>query len=165
MTKNNANPYEAREILTASPTRLVVKLYEQAIASLRQAVKAIENNDVNRRWRANKRAMDVIEYLCQTLNMEKGGEISANLERLYHFMLRRLLDVDLRNDPQPAKEVIGLLEPLYQSWSQLDQELMAKASAAKPRSEAKATSPDPIPTAVGNEAVTAPPVGPIIATI
>ena len=138
----NANPYQAQEIMTASPVRLVVKLYEHAIMSLRHAIRAIEDNDINARWKANKKAMDIIEHLCQTLNLEKGGEIAENLERLYRFMLRHLLEVDLQNNPTAAKEVIDLLEPLYRSWSQLDRDLVAKASAATPHAETETVATD-----------------------
>jgi flagellin-specific chaperone FliS len=34
-------------------------------------------------------------------------------------MLSRLTFVDVRNDAEPAREVIGLLEPLRESWNQL----------------------------------------------
>jgi flagellin-specific chaperone FliS len=34
-------------------------------------------------------------------------------------MLGRLTFVDVRNDPEPAREVIALLEPLRESWNQI----------------------------------------------
>ena len=44
---------------------------------------------------------------------------AANLEAIYGYMLRRLVDVDVRNDARAAEEVIQLLEPLRSSWSEL----------------------------------------------
>jgi flagellar protein FliS len=111
--------YQNQEIMSASPIRLVVMLYERAIASLNEAVDAIAAGDVERRWQANKKAIEIITHLALTLDFEQGGEIARNLDNLYRFMLRVLLDVDLRNDPKPARHVIGLLEPLCESWKQL----------------------------------------------
>src|SRR3546814_4897539 len=71
------------------------------------------------RWLANGRAMEIISHLQLTLDVEKGGEIGANLDRLYSYMLTRLPKVDIRNDPQAAREVIELLEPLRESWREL----------------------------------------------
>jgi flagellar protein FliS len=105
--------------MTASPAKLVAMLYDKAIVSLREAIRAIEMGDVQTRFNANKRAGDIIAHLATTLDIERGGEIAANLARLYNFMLSRLVFVDVRNDPEPALEVIGLLEPLRESWNQL----------------------------------------------
>lgn len=120
------NPYAVQEILTAAPSALVARLYETAIRELRRAVACIETKDVKGRYQANRRAYDVIEHLLCTVNEEKGGEIARNLIQLYRFMLRRLINVDLQNDPKAAQDVITLLEPLYQSWRKLDHQLAAQ---------------------------------------
>lgn len=105
--------------MTASPARLVVMLYDRAIQSLNDAIKAIEAGDIERRWKSNKNANEIITHLAMTLNFEQGGEIALNLNDLYRFMLRTLVNVDVRNDPQAARDVIKLLEPLRASWDQL----------------------------------------------
>ncbi len=126
----NAN-HEQR-ILTASPARLVVMLYEAAITSLNKAIKAIGEGDIKGRWAANKHAVDIIEQLLVTLDTDRGGEIAANLERLYPFMIRHLINVDLHNDPVPAREVIELLEPMHESWCELERQLSATGAPVVP---------------------------------
>ena len=120
---NRSNTYHEQQILTASPSRLVVMLYAAAITSLNKAIKAIEAGDVKARWAANKHAVEVIEHLFSTLDIERGGEIAADLQRLFPFMIRHLMDVDLRDDPAPAREVIGLLKPLHESWVEIDRQM------------------------------------------
>lgn len=119
--------------MTASGTQLVAMLYDKAIESLNEAIRAIEKKDIQARWNANLRAQEILMHLASTLNHEQGGEIAKNLDRLYRFMLNRLLWVDVNNDPKPAQEVIGLLEPLRQSWHELagrtTEEVSAKTSA------------------------------------
>jgi flagellar protein FliS len=102
--------------MTASPARLVCMLYDRAILSLREAVAAVEAGQIETRWRANKRAMDIIAHMWTTLDAERGGQIAANLADLFNYMLSRLPEVDFRNDAEPAREVIGLLEPLREAW-------------------------------------------------
>ena len=111
--------YQTQQVMTASPAKLVAMLYDRAIVSLREAIRAIEMGDIQTRFNANKRAGDIIAHLATTLDIERGGEIAVNLARLYNFMLSRLVFVDVRNDPEPAREVIALLEPLRESWNQL----------------------------------------------
>ncbi len=163
MTKAAAEVYQTQQILTASPARLVATLYQAAITSLRRAIQAIEDGDVEGRWRANKRAIEIIDHLAMTLDTEQGGEIAANLERLYSFIIRRLAHVDLHNDPTPAREAIGLIEPLLRSWCELDKrliagELAAPAGHAAPPAEPAATEN------TGDQPADAPPPGPLTAT-
>jgi len=119
VTDNATRHYRNQELMTASPARLVVMLYDRAIHCLNEAIKAIEACDIERRWKANKNANEIITHLAMTLNFEQGGQIALNLNDLYRFMLRTLVNVDVRNDPQPARDVIKLIEPLRASWDQL----------------------------------------------
>jgi len=130
MTNRSAERYRNHEILTATPCQLVVKLYDKAIASLAQAEEAIGRRDVKARHAANIKALEIVTHLTNTLDMEKGGEIARNLSRLYGYMCMRLLDVDLNNDAQAARDVISLLQPLRSSWSELDLKLASSRLAA-----------------------------------
>ena len=128
--------YLAQQIMSASPAKLVAMLYERAILLLHDAVGAIEAGDVERRWRANSKATEIIGELWQALDMEVGGEIAENLYRLYGFMMMRLTMVDTENSAQAARDVIGLLEPLRRSWHEL-------ADGEGANGESKGSSGDP----------------------
>lgn len=138
---NGTTAYLARELSAASPAKRVAMLIDRAIGSLGEAVQAIERGDIQGRWNANQRATNIIETLWRTLDLEKGGEIAANLEKLYNFMLNRLTQVDLKNDPAPAREVATLLEPLRRSWHELVQR-EAQAAAAQRPDPASGAGPD-----------------------
>ena len=105
--------------MTASPAKLVSMLYDKVALSLKEAIAAIEAGDIEARWRANARAMEILSHMWTTLDIEKGGEIAQNLDSLFSFMLSRLPEVDFRNDPGPAREVLELIEPLRESWREL----------------------------------------------
>jgi flagellar protein FliS len=94
-------------------------LYDKVVLSLKEAVAAIEAGDIEGRWRANARAMEILNHMWSTLDVENGGEIAQNLENLFSFILMRLPEVDIRNDPEPARDVIGLIEPLRDAWREL----------------------------------------------
>jgi flagellar protein FliS len=142
MTKAATAKYQIQQIMSASPARLVAMLFDKAIMSLNEAIRAIEQGDIEARWRANGRAMEIVTHLLATLDMEKGGQIAANLEQLYVFMLRRMPDTDLQNSPVPAREVIGLLEPLRKSWHEVASR-PAEAIAAATAAAATATTQPP----------------------
>jgi len=149
MTPSGASTYLTQDNMTASPALLVAKLYEAAIASLNKAVKAIEDGEIEARWRANRRAIEIIEHLLSTLDRDRGGEVADNLYRLYTFSIAHLALVDVHNDPAPARAVIRLLEPLAASWRELADSGPETALAATPGASAPvAATPPPAPTAV-----------------
>lgn len=139
----NVSKYMTQQVMTASPAKLVFMLYERAIGSLHEAVSAIESGDVQARWRANNRAIEIVSHLWATLNTDQGGEIAANLERMFPFILRQLTQVDVKNDPAPAEEVITLLEPLRDAWREIAQSsAQPTQTAARPQAQAPRPSTD-----------------------
>jgi flagellar protein FliS len=157
MARNVADKYQTQQILSASPAKLVAMLLDKAISSLHEAIRAIEAGEIEARWRANDRAMEIINHLWMTLDVEKGGEIAANLDRLYRFMLARLPEVDMHNNPGPARDVIGLLEPLRRSWHTVAERTKAAAPAgpaAAPPGQAAAKRPGEEPAKTNEPLVT-----------
>lgn len=154
MPSNGSRQYQTQQIMTASPAMLVFMLFEKAIGSLQEAIQAIENKEIEARWRANGRAMEIISHLQMTLDMQKGGEVAANLDRLYSYMLTRLPKVDIRNDAAVAVEVVRLLEPLRESWRELAKQgeqpvkdAARVAAALANRAPAAQSAPKPTPAA------------------
>jgi len=125
--------YGTQQVMTSSPVKLIALLYDKAIISLKEAIQAIENGEVEKRWKANNKAIEILTHLTNTLDHANGGEVAGNLDQLYDFMLARLLNVDLKNDPQPAREVIDLLQPLRDAWHQLAEEM--PQGAAQPTAQ------------------------------
>ena len=117
-----ALPEELREM---SQSRLVVVFYDQAIAALEDAIAAIEESDVERRFNAVKTATGLINELSLSLDESAGGEIAHNLGGIYAFILGRLPQVNTQNDPKPADEAIRLLRPLRDAWEELDRKIQA----------------------------------------
>lgn len=129
MSRTVLKSYGTQQVMTSSPAKLIALLYDKAIVSLKEAVQAIEDGKIEKRWKANNRAVEIITHLANTLDHDGGGEIASNLDQLYEFMLQRLLNVDLKNDAQAANEVIKLLQPLRDAWHQLAAEPTASPAA------------------------------------
>lgn len=121
MNEHAAHTYKQQQVNTASPAKMVFMLYEKILSRLQEAQNAIERKDIQARCDANCNAMELIAHLSKTLDMEQGGEIAANLEKLYTHCLIRLMDVDRLNDRDAAAEVIGLLKPIRDSWATLSE--------------------------------------------
>lgn len=118
---NGLKSYQEHSISTQSRGRLIVMLYEGAIKFLRQALEDLEQNDFASKGRNIARAQDILFELNTVLDMENGGEIAQNLRSLYNFMMRHLMQANVRKDPHMIKEVISLLEELNHGWRTISQ--------------------------------------------
>lgn len=136
----NVTKYLNQQVLSASPSKLVYMLYDRAISSLREAIVAIEQGEIEKRWKANNRAMEIVQHMWATLNIDDSGEIGDNLNKLLPYMMLRLPDVDIHNDPEPAREVIILLEPLRDAWRQIAMNGVAEGGAVRTEAEAASTA-------------------------
>ena len=99
-------------LLDASPSRLVVMLYDEILKNLEVAIDAVERGDIEMRCVAINRAIEIVSHLCLTLDAEQGGEIADKLGAVYCFVLTRLPRVNVSNDAEPAREAIRLLAPM-----------------------------------------------------
>jgi flagellar protein FliS len=60
--------------------------------------------------------MNIIQGLRSSLDKDKGGDIAENLDSLYEYMGRRLLEANVNNDIAILDEVYGLLAEIKQGW-------------------------------------------------
>lgn len=129
------------EIRRTAPSRLVVMLYDGIIAALESAIEAIEDGNIEKRCNCVNLAVEIVSYLHMSLDMEKGGEIAANLAQLYRFIIGEMPRINKDNDGLLAQELIGLIEPLHRAWTEVDSEMVAApalAVAAAVKGKAKA---------------------------
>jgi flagellar protein FliS len=119
MGPRGVDAYRRTEAQSSSPVELVVRLYDGAIRFILEARDAIARNDVRARTNAVSRALAIIAELQNTLNVNEGGDIARELDRLYAYMSTRLLDVTARADDSAAQEVQKLLATLREGWSQI----------------------------------------------
>ena len=109
------NYYET-SVTTSSPEQLVVMLYEGAIRHLKQAATDIEKKDLQGKRQSVDRAMAIVQHLQGTLDMERGGQISVELDRIYTYVTSCILDGSIKLKTAPLEEAVKLLTTLLGSW-------------------------------------------------
>lgn len=112
--------YQANDVLTAPPGRLVVLLYDGAMRFLRQAAVAMRHTKIERSNASLQRGEAIIAELLATLDYEKGGEIAASLRDLYLFCQRHLNEARVERDADKIERVVELLAELRDAWAQID---------------------------------------------
>lgn len=103
----------------ASPHRLVQMLLDGAVARVVAANGFMARGDMGRKGESISLAIAIIDGLKGSLDLEGGGEIATNLEALYDYMVRRLVDANINNDVQMLEEVRGLLRGIKEAWDSI----------------------------------------------
>ena len=123
---NNADAYKKIEVNTSSRLKVVVMIYDAAIASLKQAHECHERNDIIKRNRYISRAQYIINELNNTLDLQRGKEIASTLRKLYHFLNRHLNDVLTTNSINKLNESLKILTTLKEAWEEITEKEIKK---------------------------------------
>ncbi|MBR8842635.1 MULTISPECIES: flagellar export chaperone FliS [Pseudoalteromonas] len=95
---------------------VIQMLFAGAIEKLVRAKVSIENKNFEAKAEHISKASSIIEALRGCLDFNAGGEVSENLYSLYSYMLNRLLDASVNNDPDIVDEVSNLLKEIKSGW-------------------------------------------------
>jgi flagellar protein FliS len=117
----------------ASPYRLIQMLFEAALGRIAAARGHMERGEIAAKGVAIGKAISIVAGLRKSLNHEAGGEIAANLERLYDYYERRLLEANTSNDPRLLDEVTRLLGEIKSAWDQIGEGANGPSVARAPR--------------------------------
>jgi flagellar protein FliS len=100
----------------ATPHRLIQMLMDGALDKIATAKGHLLHGEMAEKGRHISWAISIISGLQSSLDMERGGEISSNLNDLYDYMVRRLGEAGARNDPAILDEILSLLVEIKSAW-------------------------------------------------
>lgn len=133
-------------VASATPHRLILMLYEGAIAAIASAQQHLRLKNIGAKGEAISKAISIIDGgLKASLDMNVGGEMARNLSDLYVYMGNRLLHANIKNDPAVLEEVRQLLLELAGAW-----ESLAATTAAAAAQPGAAPQPNRAATPYGN---------------
>lgn len=104
------------QVLAADPYQLIQMLFQGGLTRLAQARGAIEHGQVALKGESIGKAIGIIGGLREALDHKKGGEIAANLDRLYEYMVNQLSKANRSNDIAIIDEVVSLLREVKSGW-------------------------------------------------
>jgi len=110
-------------IETASPHKLISMLLDGALGALAKAKGSIERNAIEDRTKQLNKATEIVVGLKGSLDLEQGGEVAANLDALYDYMLRSIMSANSQNDADKVQEVMNLMLEIKQGWSEMPTEI------------------------------------------
>lgn len=118
-------------VLSADSHKLVSMLYQGALLAISEAKYEMQNHRMEAKGKAISKAISIIgEGLQASLDMKTGGEIAQNLFGLYGYMVKRLTDANINNDPGMLDEVTRLLAEIQGAWNAIRPQMATKSAAA-----------------------------------
>ncbi|MDT8372265.1 MAG: flagellar export chaperone FliS [Gammaproteobacteria bacterium] len=107
---------------TASPHRLVQMLMEGALDKIRASKGFMASKDIAKKGENISWAISIIDGLRSCLNVEAGGDFATNLSALYNYMETRLVEANMKDDPEMLDEVAQLLLQVKAGWDAIPPE-------------------------------------------
>lgn len=115
MYQNDASKqYKENSVYTMSPEELTLMLFNGLIKFLMKAESALIEKDYEGSNNNLLRAQDIINEFVVTLDMQY--EVSNGMALMYDYMLRRLVEANVKKESSIINEVIGYAKELRDAW-------------------------------------------------
>lgn len=114
------NQYQSVEldaaVAVSSPHKLISMLLDGALKKLALANGAVVRGDIAQRGACISATISIVDSLRSALDHRGGGDVAVNLEALYSYMERRLLEANRKADVVILTEVSNLLREIKSGW-------------------------------------------------
>ncbi|SDW83699.1 flagellar export chaperone FliS [Paenibacillus sp. PDC88] len=116
--------YQQTSMQTASPSQLLLMLYDGAIRFVKAGIAAIEEKNIEKTNMFFGKAQAIIHELIASLNF--NYQISNQLYQVYEYMIHRLIHANIHKDLGAASEILNQLVELRDTWDLASKSLTTK---------------------------------------
>lgn len=109
--------YNNSKVLTASPAELTLMLYDGAIKFCNISIMAIDEKDIQKAHQNIIKVQRIIEEFRATL--DRKYPVAEDFDRIYVYLLRRLLEANLKKDKSILEEVNMHLRSMRDNWKEV----------------------------------------------
>jgi len=106
----------AESVIDADPHTLISIIFKHILINVANAKGAISRKEIENKGKALTKAIALVGELQNSIDMEKGGEISINLFDLYQYIVGCLSDANLKNNSEKLDEVTDLISNIKGGW-------------------------------------------------
>ncbi|MEN3752990.1 flagellar export chaperone FliS [Mangrovibacter yixingensis] len=122
-TEDYSGHYQASDlavqIASANPHQLVLMLFDGLLDELERTKSHIVARRFEHKAASVNKCIDILNALTSALDFDKGGDVAANLSRLYDYCVYRLYHSSHALSVEQVDEVTLILRQLQQGWQQM----------------------------------------------
>jgi len=146
-----ARQYRELAIKAATPTGLIVILYEMIIESLAYAMTEFDKGNIEGRTMELNHALNVISELERSLNFEAGGEVAKRLATFYEVARIKILESNIKSSKETIERLSGVVSSIRDAWQVVEQKTGGHPGGEFARQAPPTTRPS-APSSAQNEA-------------
>ncbi|MCK5192451.1 MAG: flagellar protein FliS [Desulfobulbaceae bacterium] len=111
--------YQKNEVVNLTPVQIVSRLCQKLDLSLRMGREALVAGEVGPLGEQLGLALAIVGELQGALNHDEGGDIAANLDDLYSFLIKEISYANVAKDVTRLDNAINTVKPLVEAWVEL----------------------------------------------
>lgn len=115
---NAYKTYKSNSVNYASKEQLLLMLLDGAVKFSKIGKQAIIDKDIKKAHENIVKTQNIFYELMASLDVSKAGNWGQSLMRVYDFIIRRLIDANMKKDASIMDEVIPLIENVKDTWEQ-----------------------------------------------
>ena len=116
----------ADNVADADPHQLISIIFKHILSNIAIAKGAISRNEIENKGNCITKAIALVGELQDSLDMEKGGDLSVNLFDLYDYIVRTLIQANAENNDAKLDEVKVLISEIKEGWDAIPVEQRVK---------------------------------------
>jgi len=147
--QDNQLAYRQAAIREADPIDLVIALYDILAKDLRDAITAMEAREVETRTAKLKHGLLALHQL-QAATDQEAGEVARGLSTLYSTMRGKIMEAQIKQDPEILREQLNRVLQLRSAWAQVNQCQPPASPAGVPQALSHAGGAGADPEQAGN---------------
>ena len=127
---NAEQEYLEAKVMTATPAQLHLMVVDAAIRYTTQAVGGLEEHNYEITHLALNNARSFVAELISGLDEEQAPELTKQLQGLFFFVYRNLVDADLKHDVSLVHDANKILRMHRETWVELTENLKSEVALA-----------------------------------
>jgi flagellar protein FliS len=114
----SADAYLTQRIMGASPEQQAALIMEAGQLHLGRAIQALNRDDPSAATSSFIRVTEVIKEANLRLDLENGGELAQNLQKLYRWWMKEVMLASRAKDTNRLAMVARAMGDIRQTWEQ-----------------------------------------------
>ena len=115
--RNAAQLYQKNSVQTASPSKIILMLYDGAIKFCHMAQVAIDEKNIEKANLNIQKAQKIIVQL--RVSLDTKYPVSQEFDKVYDYIYRRLVEGNMTKDVEIIKDTLTHIHTMRDTWKEV----------------------------------------------